>query len=383
MIKAPVLHAAVLTFVVALAAAIAPAAAQESSEAPAWREAVQAQMRGLRRITTPNGVEELAPVQIGGVRQWISVRGRDRSNPILLFIHGGPGFPEMPASWYYQAALEDHFTVVQWDQRGAGKSLLDENGEPLAQTITFERMMQDGEEMAAYLRQTYNRRRIFVVGHSWGTVIGLELARRHPDWLHAYVGVGQVINSQEGERAGFAFALEEARRRQNQEAIAQLEAIAPYPATDGSLSAEQVMVQRRWISEFGAMSYGRDGLAYEEGARMLSPEYTRADLGGSDGGQTFMRLLPALTHLDFSHVTRFDCPIVIFAGRHDYAVPSRVVERWFNDVRAPQKRFVWFEDTAHMVQMERPGLFAAHLINDVRPLISRHGDRPLDARPRQ
>lgn len=357
----------------ALFAGAGPVAAQPDSAFT--RATAQAILRDVRRITTPNGIERLEPVQIGGVRQWISVRGRDTANPILLFIHGGPGFAEMPASWIYQAALEDHFTVVQWDQRGAGKSTFDENGQPLSRTVTFERMMQDGAEMVAYLRQTYNRQRIFVAGHSWGSLIGLELARTHPDWLHAYIGIGQVINSVAAERVSYDWVLAEARKRGNREAETQLEAIAPYPASADQMKIQDIIIERRWVNQFGGMSWGRTGLDYEIGARVLSPEWTNTDLAADDNGEILGRLLPELLRRDWSNATTFECPIVIFAGRYDYAVPSAVAERWFQGVRAPAKKFIWFENTAHMIQMERPGLFASHLIADVLPLLDRHPDR--------
>jgi len=337
------------------------------------RDAARAILLDVRRITTPNGVERLEPIQIGGVRQWISVRGRDTANPLLLFIHGGPGFSEMPASWIYQTALEDHFTVVQWDQRGAGKSTFDENGQPLSRTVTFERMMQDGEEMVAYLRETYHRQRIFVAGHSWGSVIGLELARRRPDWLHAYIGIGQVINSLAAEKVSYDWVLAEAQKRGNWEAVEQLKAIAPYPpASADKAKIKDILTERRWVNEFGGMSHGRTGLEYELGARALSPEWTSADLAADDNGEILMRLLPDLLRHDWSNITTFACPIVIFAGRYDYAVPSAVAEQWFQKVRAPAKKFIWFEETAHMIQMERPGLFASHLISDVLPLQALH-----------
>src|SRR5690606_23265637 len=142
-----------------------------------------------------------------GIKQWISVRGRDRRNPILLFIHGGPASTEMPVSWLYQSPWEDFFTVVQWDQRGAGKSWT-ANDDPaaIAKTISIEQMTQDGVELVGYLREKYGKEKIFVLGHSWGTVIGLNIALSHPDWLHAYIGMGQVVNGQENERLGYEFA---------------------------------------------------------------------------------------------------------------------------------------------------------------------------------
>lgn len=227
------------------------------------------------------------------------------------------------------------------------------------------------------VRRTYHRQRIFVAGHSWGSIIGLELARKHPDWLHAYIGIGQVIHSLEAEKVSYAFVLDEARKRGNAQAVAQLESIAPYPDSSGGISLRAILLERRWVNAFGGMSYGREGLQYELGARVLSPEWTDADLKADDGGGTLTRLMSAVVATNFTGVTRFDCPVVIFAGRHDYAVPSIVAERWFKTITAPAKRFIWFENSAHMLQMEQPGLFAMHLINDVRPLTRRHGDGRL------
>ena len=174
---------------VAHAQAAAPAASA-ASVPPDWRTPVQKILRDVRRIPQPQGIEEAFPVRIGGIDQWISVRGRDRRNPILLFIHGGPASTEAPVSWLYQSGWEDYFTVVQWDQRGAGKTYVANDAAVVEPTITQERMVADGEEMVAWLRSHYTKRKVFVLGHSWGTLIGLEVARRHPDWLHAYIGMG-------------------------------------------------------------------------------------------------------------------------------------------------------------------------------------------------
>ena len=187
-----------------------------------------------RAIKNPNGIEELRQVELGRVKQWISVRGRDRRNPILLFIHGGPASTEMPVSWLYQSPWEDFFTVVQWDQRGAGKTSASNDAAAIMPTISVERMTQDGLELVAHLREHYGKRKIFVLGHSWGTVIGLNIARRQPGWLHAYIGMGQFIVGSENERLGYQFALGRAQRSNNAQAIAELTSIAPYPGPGGS-----------------------------------------------------------------------------------------------------------------------------------------------------
>ncbi|WP_114951665.1 alpha/beta fold hydrolase [Sphingosinicella terrae] len=341
------------------------------------RETAQQIIGDAYRIVQPRGIEETRAVEIGGIRQWISVRGRDRRNPILLFIHGGPGAPEMPASWLYQSPWEDYFTVVQWDQRGAGRTAAANDMSSVVPTITVERMIADGEELVSHLRDRYGKSKIFVLGHSWGSVIGLAIAQRHPDWLHAYIGMGQVIHGQSNERVGYAWALQQARADANQEAIAQLEAIAPYPPTDRAVTPQEILTQRRWVNHYGGLTWGRTDLDYEQNAARLSPLYSEADLTArGQAGATLVRLLPELWQLDLRSVSRLDCPVFIFAGRYDYQTPSSIAADWFSRLSAPHKQLIWFRDSAHMMHLEEPGRVLVQLATQVRSLAAAAGDVP-------
>ena len=349
-------------------------------EASFSREAAQAILRDARKIPQPRGVEELKAVEIGGVRQWISVRGRDRRNPILLFIHGGPGWPEMPASWLYQTPWEDYFTVVQWDQRGGGKTAASNDPDVVTPTIHVDRMVSDGEELVAYLRKTYGKDKIFVLGHSWGTVIGLRLAERHPEWLHAYIGMGQAIDAPENERLSYEFALRQARMRGDQQALKELEALAPYPGPPGSLSVARIVTERKWVTYFGGLTWGRSDFDYEENLKRLSPEYTDADVA-ADSEATLVQLLPEFGGVDFRSVRSLKCPTFILAGRYDYQTPSAIAAEWLGNLDAPLKRIFWFEHSAHMIQQEQPGKLFIHLVRDIRPLAVQAGDAAPDDAP--
>ncbi len=366
--------------VFACAALSGPVMAQPAT--PASVEVAQEIIREARRITSPGGIEELRAVEIGGIKHWISVRGRDRRNPILLFIHGGPASTEMPVSWLYQEAWEDYFTVVQWDQRGAGKTAASNDAVPVTPTITIDRMTKDGEELVAHLREHYGKQKIFVLGHSWGSVIGLNIARAHPEWLHAYIGMGQFIYGPENERVGYSFALREARRAGNADAIGELEAIAPYPNADGKVSLEQILAQRKWLTYFGGLTAGRQNFEYEQRARLLSPDYTPDDHAADASiGTSLIQLLPGLTQLDYRGVSRIECPVFLMAGRRDFATPSEIAAEWFEKLEAPTKRLFWFERSAHMMQFEQPGKLFLHLVRDIRPLAERVGDAAPPDRP--
>jgi pimeloyl-ACP methyl ester carboxylesterase len=323
-----------------------------------------------RKIVSGKGVEELLEIPVGGTRQWISVRGRDRANPILLMIHGGPASPEMPTSWYFQNGWEDYFTVVQWDQRGSGKTYGANDPALIQPTLSLDRITEDAAEVVQYLRTRYGKQKIFVLGHSWGSLVGLQLARRHADWLYAYIGMGQVINGATGERVGYETTLQIARAAKDAKAVGELEAIAPYPNADGTLPLEKIDQERKWSVAYGGLTWGRTDLHYYFDLAQFAPEYSASDLAAIQKGSqlSLQRLLPDLVGFDYSGVTDWHCPIVIFAGRHDFTTPSVVVAEWFARIHAPAKKLIWFEDSAHMIMVEEPGRMLVRLVEDVRPL---------------
>ena len=197
------------------------------------------------KVVSPNGIDEAKAVDIGGIRQWITVRGRDRHNPILLVLHGGPAAPDLPNRYLFEGPSTDYFTVVEWDQRGCGKTYELNDPAKVAPTMDAERMLQDAEELVAYLHATCGKKKIFALGHSWGTILGLNLAVRRPDWLYAYIGVGQIINMREAERICYDWVLNTARKAGDTQAVKELEAIAPYPEPNGALPLEKINVERK------------------------------------------------------------------------------------------------------------------------------------------
>src|ERR1700687_3535710 len=144
--------------------AVVGAAADQQGPKPFSRAKATVIIANARKIVTPNGVERLEKVRIGGIEQWVSIRGADKRNPVLLLIHGGPGYVSMPMSWWFTRGWEEYFTVVQWDQRGAGKTYLLNDPGKIAPTLTPERMIADTEEIAAWARKEFGKDKIFVLG---------------------------------------------------------------------------------------------------------------------------------------------------------------------------------------------------------------------------
>jgi len=356
-----------------------PALAQDlATPKPFSRAEATAIIANARKIVTPNGIERLERVRIGGIDQWVSIRGRDKRNPVLLFIHGGPGYVSMPMSWWFSRDWEEYFTVVQWDQRGAGKTYLLNDPAKIAPTLTLARMVDDAEEMAYWIRKELGKKKIFVLGHSWGSYPGLQLAKRHPEWLYAYIGVGQLTDGPESERRGWAFAIEAARRAGNSEAVHQLEAIAPYFPPGHPSPLKDIYTQRKWLDLYGGVMAHRDGNSAESGLARLSPDYTNDEISriweGNDFSEQYL-LAPVLS-LNLTDIRKLDCPLIIFAGRYDVNVNSQIAAEWFANVNAPSKQFVWFENSAHLPMTEEPGKFLISLVRYARPNAERVGDVP-------
>ena len=353
----------------------APALGQEPVK-PASRAEATAIIANARKIVTPNGIELLERVRIGGIDQWVSIRGADRRNPVLLHIHGGPGYVSIPMSWWFGRGWEEYFTVVQWDQRAAGKTHLLTDPGSIKPTLTREQMVADTEEMAAWVRKKLGKNKIFVLGHSWGSFLGLQLAQRHPEWLHAYIGVGQLIDGPENERRNWRFAIDAARRAGNAEAVRELETIAPYATSGQTIPIKDLYVQRKWVGFFGGvMAYRRDNSA-ESALVWLSPDYNDEEIRRVWEGNKFATpyLLPALLTLDLTSIRKIDVPLILLLGRHDATVNSNIAAAWLDTVEAPEKRLVWFEHSAHMPMTEEPGKFLLSLVRYARPIAERAGD---------
>lgn len=359
----------------AFAAATGAAPANNDAAPSMTRDKVTGIIAANQQIVSPKGVQQQLKLHINGIDQWISIRGRDTRNPVLLVLHGGPASPDMPLAWTFQSPWEDYFTVVEWDQRGAGKTYVSNTEAAMAPGMTIDGMTDDAAQVVEYLRKRFHKKKIFLMGHSWGSVLGVELAQRHPGWFYAYVSVGQIVNMRRNEKVGYAFALREARADHNAEAVHELESMAPYPGSKG-LTLERIGVRGKWEMHYGGLAWGRRDFQFAADAWHLSPDYTESDVQAIDKGSVFSltHLLQPLLAVDFDDTTRFECPVVMFVGAHDYTASHELAREWYGKLRAPSKRLVVFADSAHMMMLEQPGRFLVHLVDDVLPYAQRAGD---------
>jgi pimeloyl-ACP methyl ester carboxylesterase len=317
-------------------------------------------------ITTPKGIDEGQYVSIGGIEQWVTIRGYDRSNPVLLFVHGGPGDVTNPWTFAMLAPWEKQFTVAQWDERGSGRTLR-KSGPGIAPTLTVERMVQDGVELAEYLRKHLGKDKIIIVGHSFGSILGLGMARARPDLFSAYVGTGQVADETRNYSVAYDALLKKARTVHNQDAIDDLTRVGPPPYKSG----EGFGVQRKWSNSFEGADQFLPGTL---GLSLVSPGYSVEDINDAADGQVLSadRLVPQTASLGPKELgVEFSIPMFIFEGAEDFTTPTELARQYEQSMKAPQKAFVEIPG-GHFAVFMHSDQFLKELVTRVRPLVAGH-----------
>jgi pimeloyl-ACP methyl ester carboxylesterase len=320
------------------------------------------------RIETPNGISSLEEITLGDLKQWIFIRGVDQNNPVLIFLHGGPGEPSvgMSSSRRLDAELIKHFTVVHWDQRGGGKSY---SPSIPVESMTLDRLVEDCNELIDHLRNRFETPKVFIVAHSTGTVIGIKTAHKYPEKIHAYVGVAQIINDCEHETVNYNFIVEEAKRLGNEKHQAAIEAIGLPPYE----TPKKLWEKANYIVRYGGMMADFSivkmiGLVLPY---LTSPEYSLLEgirtLMGKGRNFTTHALWKELAEVNFTReIDSIKVPIFFFEGKHDMITPTVVVEEFFNQLKAEGgKRLVIFENSAHYAMLEEKEKYLNTLIEVV------------------
>lgn len=311
----------------------------------------------------PGSHSELKKLMLGGAEQWITIRGKSRELPILLFLHGGPGSPQIGALAKYNRALEDHYLVVHWDQRGSGKSF----SPPLsADSMTIPQLLTDLYELVVYLKKEYGKEKIFLAGQSCGAAIGLLFIKKHPELVHAYVGINQPVFRAEEERRSYDFVLQTAKEKMDVKAYKRLEDIGrPEKGTYNSIN--DMVTQRKYVTKYR-------GVAHKKNAALINMNYLLSPHLHFKEKLLFMKrfgfssthLWDEFTALNFFQlVPAVEVPIYIIAGLHDQIVPFDLVEKYYKELAAPFKQLIVFEESAHLACFEEAGRFNEIMAADV------------------
>ncbi len=322
------------------------------------------QRAGRAKAYLPEGIDEKIWIDVGGIPQWVTIRGRNPENPILLVLHGGPGSAMSAFSHSAFPHWEEHFTVVNWDQRGAGRTF-GRNGANGSGELTVGRMVVDGVELVEELRQRFPGRAVILLGWSWGSLLGVEMIRARPELFAAYVGVGQVVDMAEGERLSYFGTIDRLRAKGNERGAQALEAIGPppYPDQKALIKQRKLLISTMPKAERGVFrrqlldlliapdSTLKDMASYVRGVRFsLRALWGRiADWRLADGGE------------------EFQVPMVFVQGDLDLQTPTALVTELVPKLRAPAKELVIIEDAGHVALITHPDRFRRELVERVLP----------------
>ncbi len=328
-------------------------------------------------ITTANGIDESSYVRIGGIDQWISIRGEDLSNPVILEVHGGLGasnlvFAPRTRAW------ERHFTIVRWDMRGAGKTYAAGGAEGQGE-MTLDRVYQDALEVTQHIRARLGVDRLLLVANSFGTVTGLRLARNHPELYSAYVGTDQNIMEGGRNTSGYEALLARLEKAGKRKELARMVSIGP----DRSAWSPQ-----EW-SEYAKTVVTTDPLTYETMKTVVirslwfSPFHTLRGLRAYLKGMNFSEQLgPQGTTIDeYADGTAFRIPFFLFQGDCDVLTPPEPARRYWAEVTAPVKDFALIRDASHFASFRHPDQFLELMLDKVRPVVTGEAGRRSAGRP--
>jgi pimeloyl-ACP methyl ester carboxylesterase len=313
--------------------------------------------------SNPQRVDFLRMLTLGGIQQAIHVCGEDSGLPLLLFLHGGPGLPHMPFA-HVNAELGKWFLVVNWDQRGAGKSY---SLRMQKKSLSVEQLVSDTCELIFWLRKRFNKTQVVLVGHSWGSVLGAIVAARHPRLVAAYISIGQVTNLRSAEQMRFQFSISLAQQTGDRSASTALARLGPPPYA----SAHESDVLDQCACRLTGKCHRPLTEARFFRLALSSPVYSWLDLIKIPLGVRFSErcFWTELLHgIDlFSQVPRLNVPTYFLVGRHDGVVTHELVLRYFETLEAPHgKSLITFEDSGHWPHLEEPALFRAVLTGPVR-----------------
>lgn len=287
-----------------------------------------------------NAVKTHEGVKIGGIRQWIGAQSGDASKPLLLFLHGGPGFSSRAYSKKFVEHLTRDFIVAQWDQRGTGITAAWGGA---TDSLTLPLMHRDTREVVNYLLKKFDKQKLYLVGFSWGGFLGLHFANEHPELLHAYVSVSAVIHGNESERVTLDLLRDHASKSNNAEALEELAKIT-VPFT----SWEELYYQRKWTAFFSGRE--SDTRAYP---KALFREWS----------QKWMPIFLEASRVNYAEtVPALRCPVYFFLSNRDAVANHTVTQRYVDHLTAPEKQVVWFARSTHEIPSQEPKRFALELI---------------------
>lgn len=297
-------------------------------------------------------------IEVNNTKLYVSIRAQNKNAPILLYLHGGPGDAALPLVLKYNQKLEEAYTVVILEQRGAGKSYY----KFIEKDLTIDTFVEDIYQLSLILLKRYNQKKLYLVGHSWGSVLGMKLIKKHPDIIETYIGCGQVINMKKSSKSAYDFAWSKNKEDSNYKVVKRLESI-DLSYTSHTWFRDLLFVTKQVVKYKGSY-YGKKNYNHMIKDFLLSKTYSIKDLIHRQKGakQSILYFWQELMLIDFENDISFDVPILFIEGRYDIHVDSKIVESYAKSIKSPVS-IEWFESSCHFPQWSEAEKFNHTLIS--------------------
>lgn len=296
-----------------------------------------------------NSIASIDYIEIGGIEQCVLIRGHDIRNPIILFLHGGPGMPIMYLAHEFQRNLENDFTVVQWDRRGAGKTYF--RNIPSTESMNVRQIIDDSYELIDTLKERYNQDKIILIGHSFGTYLGSIMVNERPDLFSAYISIGQVVDSDKSLKLQEAFIHEKANQNNRADIIAEL-------------NKPDKPNYENWLFEFGGELKNSKSFFPLIWSGFFAPEYTLPEalkVAEASSFSSSNMKYNVLSGSIYNEIQDYPIPVYFFVGKSDYTTPHELISKYYEMIKAPKKEIVYFDNSAHFPFFEEPEKFCTEV----------------------
>lgn len=315
----------------------------------------------LSESTKP--VQEKTFVELGGEEQYVEMTGASDKLPVLLFLHGGPGWPQTPHLRYFNAELTQEMIVVSWDQAGCGLSYIKN---PNPKNLSIESLVDDAHELTLFLKKKFNKEKIVLLGFSYGSVIGLKLAEKYPEDYYAYLGVSQIINLQENWDVSMQWLKDQAQIKQDTVVLNQLSLIEQRDTSVCKTELDCFMSKYKLLVKYNGTIFNPEiAKEIEKAEQHVYDDYKDYDWYQAYN-YTSSRLTRKVFDTDLTSIKSLEIPVIFMAGRHDWNLPGVVAERYLKSLKAPQKEYIWFEQSGHEPPEEEPDRFNKTIIEIVK-----------------
>ena len=303
---------------------------------------------GIRSEGT-SSISTIDYINIGATEQCVLIRSENTDNPIMLFLHGGPGMPMMYLAHEFQRPLEEHFTVVQWDRRGAGKTY--SRNVPTPESMNTRQLLNDAYQLIDTLRSRYGKNKIILAGHSFGTHLGSIMVHERPELFAAYISIGQVVDDDRAAVLQKEFIRSQAEEQGKDEIIQ-------------ALNNNEIKYYEDLLFEFGGELKNRKSFFPLIWSGLQAPEYTLPEaisLGNASSFSSFHMKYNVLSQSIYDEIIEYQVPVYFFAGVSDYTTPHELITEYFEMVKAPRKQIIYFENSAHFPFFEEPEEFCKEI----------------------